>query len=84
MHQATPMNSNEQLAKAKTELADAWDTLMALKANYTPLGEEWQTLQKAQGLLLDRMQTLSNLQEARNRREYEAATRTSWGQGRAG
>lgn len=84
MHQATPMNSNEHLAKAKTELADAWDTLMALKANYTPLGEEWQTLQKAQGLLLDRMQTLSNLQEARNRREYEAATRTSWGQGRAG
>ena len=84
MHQATPMNANEQLAKAKTELADAWDTLQALKATVTPLGEEWNTLHKAQGLLLNRVQTLSNLQEARNRREYEAATRTSWGQGRAG
>ena len=68
------MNSNEHLAKAKTELADAWDTMEALKANFTPLGEEWQTLQKAQGLLLNRVQTLSNLQEERNRREYRAST----------
>lgn len=62
------MNSNEHIAKAQNELSDAWDTMEALKANFTPLGEEWQTLQKAQGLLLNRVQTLSNLQEERNRR----------------
>ncbi len=77
-------NTTDQLAQAKTELADAWNTLTALQSNYAPTSVESLTLQKAKMLLVARIQTLSDLQERRNQRAYEVATRTSWGYGRAG
>lgn len=69
------MNSlTEKLAQQKKELADAWDTLTALQNTLTPLSDDWETLTKAKGLLVARVQTLSNRQEELNRKEYRAAT----------
>jgi uncharacterized protein (DUF3084 family) len=81
------MNNTERLANLASEkvrLEAVYQTLYNLQMTLGYTSPEWKALQTARRLVVKQVTTLSEKQEELNRREYEAATRTSWGLGRAG
>lgn len=72
------------LAAEKVRLEAVYQTLYNLQMTLGSDSPEWTALQTARRLVVKQVGLLSEKQEELNRREYEAATRTSWGYGRAG
>lgn len=80
----TTAERTANLAAEKVRLEAVYQSLYALQRNAEIFSPEWKALFTACRLVTKEVTRLSEKQEELNRREYEAATRTSWGYGRAG